>query len=65
MMITICKKDYCVWRVDCGNGKSICSRYNCPYLGSSIKVEKLPPIKWAGLLDKTVEYFKYAKGKQK
>lgn len=43
-MTTICKKKHCVWRVDCGNGKAICSRVNCPNM--QYVNNDLPTIKW-------------------
>ena len=55
----VCKKKHCIWRVYCGEGKSYCFRANdCP---SATKLkEKLPRVKWAGLVKKLPEY-KYCK----
>lgn len=51
----VCKKKRCIWRVYCGEGKSYCFKAsNCP--NSTKLKDKLPRIKWAGLLKKMPEY---------
>lgn len=47
----VCKKKHCIWRVDCGEGKAVCSVYRCPY--AKKYKSKLPKIKWAGLIKRT------------
>ena len=47
----VCEKKHCIWRVECGEGKAVCSVYRCPYAKNYINV--LPKIKWAGLIKRT------------
>ena len=49
--MTVCKKKRCVWRVDLGQGKNLCSVYKCPY--TATHSGNLPKVKWAGLVEKT------------
>lgn len=54
----VCKKKRCIWRVDCGEGKSYCFKAsNCPYTPKLN--DKLPRVKWAGLVKKMPEYKDY------
>lgn len=50
----VCKKKHCIWRVECGEGKAVCSVYRCPYAKNYIN--DLPKIKWVGLIKKVPKY---------
>lgn len=43
----VCIADKCVWRVDCGPNKAICSRTDCPNI--RVLKEALPPVKWGNI----------------